>query len=182
MSLIQIIDAFTFYGIDVIVLAAATALITQVIKLTLFRRAQKKTVTFLPFLIGALLYAAYAAVRNLSVIYVIENYIDVLEHGVSVGATATLYYVMYEQFVREKDGLSTTEKVITTLIEGYVPDENVELAAKAVAEAIERDVTGNGAVRAEQILAEYSGGQASEKDVKLLARLIIETLAHLSTK
>ena len=58
----------------------------------------------------------------------------------------------------------------------------MEKAAKAVAEAIERDVTGNGAKRAEEILTEYSGGEINERDVHLLSRLIIETLAHLTTK
>lgn len=178
MTFIKIIDTFTFYGIDVILLAAATAALTQVLKITLFRRAKKKIVTFLPFALGIFLYACYAAVRNLSFFYLIDEYVSVLEHGISVGAVATLYYVLYEQFIREKNNLSASENVIATLIEGYVPADGVEEAAKAIAEAIERDVTGGGAKRAEEILSGFA--ETDEADVKLLSKLIIETLAHLN--
>lgn len=182
MNFIEIINAFTFYGIDVILLAAATTAATQLIKIVLFKKAQKKMLTFLPFVLGTLFYAVYAAIGNLSLTFVFENYTKVIEHGISVGAVSTLFYVLYEQFVREKSNLSATEKVISTLIEGYVPTDSVEEAAKAVAEAIARDVTGNGAKRAEEIIAEYSGGEITERDVQLLSKLIIETLAHLTTK
>lgn len=181
LSFIKIIDTFTFYGIDISLLATLTVLLTQLLKVTLFRRAQKKLVTFLPFIIGTFAYAVYAAVRNLSFCYLLDEYVSILEHGISVGAVSTLYYILYEQFVR-RSNLSETEKIISTLIEGYIPSEHVEKAAKAVAEAIERDVTGNGAKRAEEILTEYSGGEINERDVHLLSRLIIETLAHLTTK
>ncbi len=182
MTFIEIIDTFTFYGIDVILLAAATALITQLMKKTLFSRAQKKIVTFLPFLTGIFLYAVYAGVRNMSVAYLFEEYTSIIEHGISVGTAATLYYVLYEQFVRKPNGLSETEKVVAALIEGYVPSDSIEAAAKAVAEAIGRDVTGNGAARAQEIIAGYADGEINEKDVVLLSKLIIETLAHMSTR
>ena len=182
LTFIEIIDTFTFYGIDVILLAAATALITQLMKKTLFSRAQKKIVTFLPFLTGIFLYAVYEGVRNMSVAYLFEEYTSIIEHGISVGTAATLYYVLYEQFVRKPNGLSETEKVVAALIEGYVPSDSIEAAAKAVAEAIGRDVTGNGAARAQEIIAGYADGEINEKDVVLLSKLIIETLAHMSTR
>lgn len=182
MTVIEIIDAFTFYGLDVMLLASATFALVQIFKLTFLKKVNKKLITFLPFLLGTLLYAAYAAARNLSLYYLIENYVSVLEHGLSVGAISTLIYVLYEQFVREKkNGLTATENVIFTLIEGYVPTDSVEKVAKLVSEAIERDVTGNGAARAAEIIAENALEDVSEHDIKLLAKLIIETLAKLST-
>ncbi len=180
MTLIEIIDTFTFYGVDVILLAAATAVIVQISKLTFLKKVQKKLITFAPFGVGILLYAAYADVRNMNFFYVFLNYTEIIEHGISVGAVATLLYVLYEQFVREKTGLSATEKVVSTLIEGFVPSANVESVAALITEAIEKDVTGNGAKRAAEILAENSGEGVTERDIELLARLIIETLAHLS--
>ena len=182
MSLIQIFASFTFYGIDISLLALLTVFTTQIIKKTLFKHAQKKLVTFLPFVLGTLFYAVYAAVSRLSLLYLVNEYVSILEHGISVGAVATLFYIMYEQFVRVKDNLSETEKVIAALIEGYVPTEKVDGAARAIAEAIERDVTGNGMSKAKEILAEYSGGEICERDIQLISRLIIETLAHLTTK
>lgn len=180
LTLIRIFDTFTFYGVDVVLLAFLTAGLTQVVKVTLFKRAQKKLVTFLPFIIGTLLYAIYAGLKNLSFYYVLTEYTEILEHGISVGAVATLYYVLYEQFVRVKTNATESERVIGTLIENYVPKENVEKVSKAIAEAIEKDVTGNGAKKAEEIILSYGGEELKESDVQLLCRLIIETLAHIN--
>ena len=180
MTIIKIIDAFTFYGLDVLCLAALTCLLVQIFKRTLLKKVNKKIVTFLPFATGTLLYAVYAAVRNLSVLYVLNEYVSVLEHGLSVGAAATLLYVLYEQFVREKKTVSASAGIISTLIEGYVPSEHVEKAAVRISEAIEKDVTGNGAGKACEILGEYADGEIKENDLKLLSRLIIETLAHIN--
>lgn len=182
MTFLKIIETFTFYGIDIALLAVLSTALTQLVKVTLFKKAQKKLVTFVPFIIGTILYGAYWAVRNLSICCILEEYTYILERGIAVGSVSTLYYVLYEQFVRIKSGLSETERVICALIEGYIPEENRETAAKAVAEAIARDVTGEGAKRAEEIILQYSGSSLSESDIKLLAKLIVETLAHLYVK
>lgn len=180
MTVIQIIDAFTFYGLDVIALAALTSLCVQLLKKSLFKNFKKKVITFLPFALGCLFYAAYAAIVNMSCAYIVENYVLILEHGFSVGALSTVIYVWYEQFIREKSGKSTTESVIATLIEGYVPSEKTEEVAAAIATAIEKDVTGDGANKAAALLSENMGEDVDEKDIKLLARLIVETLAHIT--
>ncbi|MGN0813103.1 MAG: hypothetical protein ACI4MQ_06325 [Candidatus Coproplasma sp.] len=181
MSIFQIIDAFAFYGFDVIVLAALTSLIVQIVKKTLLKRCNKKVFTFLPFIFGTLFYAAYAAVRHLSLEYLIENYITVLEYGFSVGTLSTLTYVCYEQFLQNKTQVSATEGVIATLIAGYVPSDSVENVAKLIAEAIGKDVLGDGAKKTAEILTANQSEGVTENDVKLLAKLIIETLAHLNT-
>lgn len=180
MTVIEIIDTFTFYGIDVILLAVLTATVVQICKITFLKKLKRKLLTFLPFALGTLFYAAYAAAKNLSFAYVLENYVEILEHGISVGSIATLIYVMYEQFVREKDKLSTTQGVIATLVEGYVPSDKTEEVAKLISEAIEKDVTGNGAARAAEILTENSEEEITERDINLLSKLIIETLAHIA--
>ena len=182
MTIIQIIDTFTFYGLDIIALAVATCAAVQIVKLTLLKRVRKKIVTFLPLLFGTLFYAVYAAILHLNAAWVILNYVTVLEHGLSVGALSTLIYVWYEQFVRDKKYVSATQGIIATLIEGYVPSERIESTAQAICEAIERDVTGNGASRIAEILSAGDLEGVSESDIKLLAKLIIETLAHVNAK
>lgn len=177
--ILKIIDAFAFYGFDTLLLAALTALTVQLIK-KLFKRAQKKLFTFMPFALGTLYYAVYAGLVNMSFYYLLDEYASVMEHGVSVGAAATLLYVLYEQFVRDKAAENPAEAVIAALIEGYVPSGKVEAAAAAIAEAIRRDVTGDGALRAAEILTENADGEITESDLKLLSKLIIETLAHIS--
>ena len=181
MTIIKIIDTFTFYGLDVVLLAILTAVTVQIFKITFLKNIKKKLLTFLPFTVGAIFYAVYAALKNWSLAYLLTEYVTVLEHGVSVGSVATLLYVLYEQFVREKTTSSATEGVISTLIEGFVPTDKIESVAKQIAEAIERDVTGNGALKAAEILSDNSDGEISERDLQLLSKLIIETLAHVNT-
>jgi len=102
--------------------------------------------------------------------------------GFSVGALSTLIYVWYEQFMRDKKSVSAAEGVIATLIEGYVPSESVQEISAKIALAIEKDVTGSGAKNTAEILsAAANGEEISENDITLLSRLIIETLAHIST-
>lgn len=182
MTIIKIIDTFTFYGLDVVLLAVLTAVTVQICKVTFLKKVKKKLLTFLPFTVGVVFYAAYAALRNWDISYLLREYISVLEHGVSVGSVATLLYVLYEQFVRDKNVTSATEGVISTLIEGFVPTDKVESVAKEIAEAIERDVTGNGAAKAAEILSENSEEEICERDLQLLSKLIIETLAHVNAK
>ena len=134
MTVLKLIDAFAFYGFDTLLLAALTALTVQLFK-KIFKRAQKKLFTFLPFAVGTLYYAVYAGLINMSFYYLLDEYASVLEHGVSVGASATLLYVLYEQFVRDK---------------------------------------------AVEILTSNAEGEICESDIKLLSKLIIETLAHIS--
>ncbi len=180
LTIIKIIDAFTFYGVDVLLLAALTAAVTQVLKISVLKKLKKKILTFLPFVLGTLFYAIYECVCNLSIRLLLIDYVTIIEHGISVGAVATLLYVLHEQFIREKKGCTQTEQVVATLLEGYVPTDSVEKAAKEVAAAIERDVTGNGAARAEEIIGMYCEGEITERDIKLLSKLIIETLAHIT--
>ena len=180
MTVFEIIDAFTFYGADIIALAAVTSVLVQILKLTLLKNCQKKVVTFLPFIIGTLLYTAYSALIRLSFRYVLDNYVSVLEHGFSVGALSTLIYVWYEQFVRNKSKISATAQVISTLIAEYVPDEELSDIAAEIAHAIEKDVMGDGAKKTADILTAHRLEDVTENDIKVLARLIIETLAHIS--
>ena len=135
MTLIQIIDTFTFYGADVILLAWLTNITVYLLKISVFKKMQKKLLTFVPFITGTVLYAAYAAVRNLSFTYIFANYTQILEHGLSVGAVSTLLYVIYEQFVRQDKSLTAREGVIKALIAGFVPTDKQERTAKLIAEA-----------------------------------------------
>jgi hypothetical protein len=182
LTIIEIIDTFTFYGIDVILLAAATCIIVQLMKATLLKNCKKKVITFLPFFIGGVLYAIYAGIYNFSFVYLLNNFTQILEHGFGVGSLSTVIYVWYEQFIREKDVVSGTVGVISTLIEGYVPTNLIEETAEKIAEAIQKDVTGDGANKAAEILTSNMSEGITERDITLLSKLIIETLAHLSAE
>lgn len=180
LTIFQILDTFTFFGVDIVFLATLTTIAVQILKKTLFKNAQKKILTFMPFAIGTFLYAIFSAVKNLDIFFVFQNYVFIMEHGFSVGVLATLLYVLYEQFVRKNDSLSTTEGIISTLIEAYVPLSSLTAVSKEIAAAIEKDVTGSGAKKACEIILANTDKELSETDLNLLSKLIIETLAHLN--
>lgn len=180
MSFFEILDTFNLYGFDITALAAVTCIIVQVLKLTALKKCKKKVITFLPFVIGVILYAVYVSICKMSAVYVFENIAEVLECGFAIGSLSTVLYVGYEQLIREKTYSSGMEGVISTLIEGYVPSDAVESVAKQIANAIEKDVEGNGAKKAAEILVQSADGNVSEKDIALLAKLIIDTLATLN--
>ena len=54
----EILDAFTFYGLDIMLLAALTTLCVQILKISLLKKCQKKILTFLPFIVGCVFYGA----------------------------------------------------------------------------------------------------------------------------
>lgn len=174
MDYFAIVDAFTRYGADVALLSAVTAVLTQALKLTALKKLAKRYLAFLPFIIGVLLYAVYTAAVNLSV-SALADVANVLTRGISVGSGATFLYVMYEQFVRGK-GSSGTESVVAAMIEGYVPSDKLDEAAKALVFAISEE---SAAERAEEVLAAYSDGDIPRAQLTVLARLLVRTIALL---
>lgn len=124
MDALQYLSALRLYGADVLLLAAAVTLVTSLLKKTALKRASKKLFVFLPYFLGIVLYCAYRMLATLSVCPLTEEWCETLQNGVAVGSAATLYYVVYEQFFRNKTDGATA--VLTPLLEGIVPDENVE--------------------------------------------------------
>lgn len=182
MDFFSVIDTLTLYGVDIAALSVLTCTVVQILKRTLLKNCQKKILTFLPFLLGTVFYAIFAVVAHLSIGYLVDELPYICERGFTIGSLSTVIYVWYEQFVREDKTAGASEGVISTLIEGYVPTDAVEETAKNIAEAISRDVTGDGAKRTAEILNASCAEGVTERDIALLSKLIIETLAHLSSR
>ncbi len=180
MDIFDVIEKISSYGVDIAFISVLTCVAVQILKRTALKNCQKKIITFLPFALGVVFYAIYAAIANWSVCYLVDELPYVCERGFTIGSLSTVVYVWYEQFVRESKSGSQTEEIVSTLIEGYVPADEVESAAKSIVEAIQQDVTGDGAKRAAEILAACAGEDVTERDITLLSKLIIETLAHLN--
>ena len=102
MSAIQSLSAFRLYGWDVLLLAGAVSLLTALLKKTVLQNAPKKLYVFLPFALGILLYAVWRALVTLSAEPFTTGLAATLEGGFGCGCAATLYYVIYEQFIRKK--------------------------------------------------------------------------------
>lgn len=175
MTFIEIIDAFTLYGADVVLLAVLTSLTTQLLKKTVFKKVEKKFLTFLPFALGVLFYAAYAAIVNLSLKYLIDEFATVLSDGLAVGAVATFLYVLYEQFIRGGGAFTPSQSVTASLISPYVPEESLQEAATAAEEAATAEDDGERTAeeRVEEALLKYAAESAGSAEIKSLAKIIV---------
>ena len=181
VTIIQLINTFTFYGIDIVLLAFLTTIAVAIIKKLLFKKTSKKLLTFLPFIIGTLFYCAYSALVNLSFSPILNGISEHLEKGFAVGATATILYVVYEQFLRGDNSTPLAESVAKTILEGYIKSDELDAAAKSAYEAVLNDVTGSALERVRSVIKEHADEATSEREILLLAKTLCDTLAHLNS-
>lgn len=102
MTILQYLSAFRLFGGDVLVLGFAVTVAVSVLKKTALRNASKKLFVFAPFVLGTLLFAAYRCLATLSAAPLTDDIAATFEGGFACGCAATLYYVVYEQFLRAK--------------------------------------------------------------------------------
>ena len=102
MTILQYLSAFRLFGGDVLVLGFAVTVAVSVLKKTALRNASKKLFVFAPFVLGTLLFAAYRCLATLSAAPLTDDIAAIFEGGFACGCAATLYYVVYEQFLRAK--------------------------------------------------------------------------------
>ncbi len=181
MTIIQLINTFTFYGIDIVLLAVLTTLTVAIIKKLFFKKASKKLLTFLPFIIGTLFYCAYSAIINSGFSCVVNSLSEHLEKGFGVGAAATILYVVYEQFLRGDTSAPLPESVAKTILTGYVKSGELDEAAKSAYEAVANDVTGSALERVRGIISEHADESTDEREILLLAKTLYDTLTHINS-
>ena len=180
MDFLTIIDNLTNYGVDIATISAITCVIVQILKRTLLKNCPKKVISFLPFAIGTILYAVFAAVAHLDIGYLLTDLPYVCERGFTIGALSTVLYVLYEQLIREREQTGVTEGVIAALIEGYVTQEGAADAAKRIAEALKDDLNGDGAKLAADILKEYAAEDTDQIEIEAVSKVIVDTLKSLT--
>ena len=114
MTILQYLSAFRLFGGDVLVLGLAVTILVSVLKKTALHGAPKKLFVFLPFALGTVLFAAWRCLAELSAAPLTSGLADTFEGGFACGCAATLYYVIYEQFLRVKptavQGTTCTEQ------------------------------------------------------------------------
>lgn len=179
MTIAEIIETFTFYGVDVILLALLTTVLIQLLKLVIPKSAAKKLLTFLPFLIGTVLYAGYFALREGSVRVLLTECAFVMEHGFSVGALSTVVYVVYEQFVRGDRHKTLSAAVCENLLTGYVSGDIGAVAAE-IASIVESDVTETALKKVRDKIAENAAEGIDERDIVLLSKAVLEALSYIN--
>ena len=175
MTALQLFSTLRLYGADVLLLALGVTLLTALIKKTALKNASKKLYVLLPFLIGFVLYAVYRMIATLSVAPLVEEIIATLEGGFGCGCAATLYYVVYEQFFREK-GTGGTLSPLLPFLDGVVPDEMKAEAAEELLKANDCQTDEERLLFLKETLARYASPALEEKELELCATLIKEFL------
>ena len=102
MTILQYLSAFRLFGGDVLVLGLVVTIAVSVLKKTVLKNATKKLFVFLSFVLGTVLFAAYRCLAELSAAPLTSGLAETFESGFACGCAATLYYVVYEQFLRVK--------------------------------------------------------------------------------
>lgn len=162
MTILQYLSAFRLFGGDVLVLGLAVTIAVSVLKKTTLKNAPKKLFVFLPFALGTIVFAAFRCLAELSAAPLTNDLAATFEGGFACGCAATLYYVVYEQFLRVKqsaagnaenaaaaenatsenaaaenaptDGARSAEETVRTLLKTFVSAETAEEAAKALSD------------------------------------------------
>lgn len=179
MTYIEIIDFITFYGVDVAVLGILTSALTQILKTTLLKNAPNKLYAFLPVIIGTVLYIVYTMLAHLSFSYAFENMGVMLEKGFSVGAAATVIYVICEQFACGNVKLPTAKSVVEVMIADYIEAEKLNTVAQKIENEFDCSDLKLSAERIAATLCDSSQGEADAQDFAALSLLIAQTLARI---
>ncbi len=175
MTYFEIMDLFTLYGVDVAALGIVTSALTQILKKTLLKKAPAKIYTFLPFALGLALYFMYAAATGPKAFCSPENIGRMFERGLSVGAAATMVYVIYEQFLRGKKGENADSLAVACILEGYFSGDKLSTVAQSIANecaGTETDV----AEKIEKLLLCESEEEMNAAEAKAISRLIARLL------
>ncbi|MBR7186308.1 MAG: hypothetical protein IKD43_02315 [Clostridia bacterium] len=177
MSFFQIVSAFRLYKADVLLLALGVTFLTSLLKNTVMKTFDKKVFVFLPFGIGLIVFAVYRAIATASLAPIGADFTATLEGGFGCGCAATLYYIVYEHFLRGKLAVNP----LLPLLE-FVPEEKREEAAKAL-------YTGAKDLPKEEMVAffrenlnTYAEPPMSEEELSATAEILSEFLASLLKK
>ena len=178
MTALQFFNAFRAFGADVLLLALGVTLITSLLKKTVMKSCNKKVFVFLPFAIGLVVYAAYAALVTLSADPFTKNLVETVEKGFACGLAATMYYVLYEQFIRVPKSSANLDPLYT-LLNGFVPEEQRREAADRLIEkctGVEKEQLGE-VIR--QTLSPYVSPELSEMELSAAVILLTQYFSIL---
>ena len=139
MTIAQLIDLLRSYGVDILILGAADALLTALIGKIPKKILPKKYLTVIPFLLGFLLYALFfPLLKNLSA----EDFSVVLERGFGVGLTAILCNLLFARLTGKKDGTSGAASLVKQLLKDCIKEPALTEAAEKIAEAFFGEIEG----------------------------------------
>ncbi|MDD2221578.1 MAG: hypothetical protein PHN35_06475 [Clostridia bacterium] len=175
MAEIELFRDITEYSIEILLLAAGVCIITGLLKKAI-PPAYKKYITFLPFAIGCAAYAVLLLISKKDPFTPLT-----VEKGFETGALSTIYYIIYEQFIRGKASVKGIRRLAAEgLLKGYVDESRVgEIAEKITAAAdCAQSETGLKAA-CKDILTGNTLNDITPDDIFLLSQFLAKTLYNL---
>lgn len=182
MTYFEIMELFTYYGVDVAVLGIIASALTQILKTTLLKKAPNKVYTFLPFVLGLALYFAYAAFARCELFGSAEGVFYIAERGLSVGAAATMVYVIYEQFIRGSQNPENIKLLaVKALLEGYFEGDKLSEVLQIVQSVTPSATAGETAKAVEACLLPVTEKELGAAETCALAYMIAKILVGKDT-
>ena len=132
MDFFQFISYIRQFNADVVIIGAAVWGLHLLLRKTLLKKVSRhKLFTFLPFLIGTLLYSVYAVIMSGPLE---TNWVEALNAGITCGSLATVIEVVYEQFIRDTATTDVRIGCVKALLADYgeISDELAEQIVQTV--------------------------------------------------
>lgn len=132
MTFVQITNIFKEYSLIVLLLAAIVCGLTALIKIWVPDK-QKKFLTFLPFILGIIVYGIYLLIAK-GAPEVLKA--DTVITGFECGTAATIYYILYEQFIKNKKSFKASSKqalIIMGILSNAIKPEILSEVSEKVA-------------------------------------------------
>ncbi len=180
MTISQYFSAFRLFHADTLLLALGVSLLTSLLKKTVLKRLPHRLYVFLPFVLGVALFTAYRAIGTGGELNFPSELTEILEGGFASGCAATLYYNVYEQFVRKKPNEETVAlSPLLPVLRELVTDGRAEEAAAALYEG-GKELTGDALTAfLTQGLTEYCTAELSSIERKAYVKVLSELICSV---
>ena len=181
MTLIEFFNVLEKYSVNVLALALGVCIATSLIKKAV-PASYKKYLTFIPFILGCIAYAIYMFICDNS--YNVFSSLTV-EKGFECGAASTIYYIVYEQFIRGKKSLTDNsdykQLAVEEILKDFVKEDAIESVSKYLAENVSLSISDNAycLTLCTNALNGKTLSGVTEDDISLMSKLIVKTLSAL---
>lgn len=171
-------EIIALYGLDIILLTIVNTALAEVLKRTLLKD-RPKIVTAIIYGAGTLMYIIYASISMKNALYIFDDFVSVVEHGISIGTLTMLLCAAIDRFF---DGgtPATADDAIVWLLKGWVKSGKESECAARILELC-KTLTGEELKKAvEEVVKEYAADGVNDSQAELIAALACEAAEKLA--
>lgn len=171
-------EIIALYGLDIILLTIVNAALAEVLKRTVLKDKQK-IVTAIIYGAGTLMYLIYESVRMRNALYFFDDFMSVVEHGISIGTLTMLLCAAIDRFF---DGgtPATADDTIVWLLKGWVKSGKESECANKILGLYKALSGAEFRKAAAEVVSEYAADGVTEGQAELVAALACEAAERLT--